>query len=153
MFPDRHAGRVLIDEGLELLDDPEALRLLATSEVGRVGVTIGALPAIFPVNYRLIDGCVVFRSAPGSKLSAAASRTVVAFEVDDYNAADRSGWSVLVVGPSEVVDDLDVTFKTLESGLEPYVDGPRGAIVRITPTFVSGRRIVHVPTGVAATTD
>ena len=144
---------MLIDEGLELLDDPEALRLLATSEVGRVGVTIGALPAIFPVNYRLIDGCVVFRSAPGSKLSAAASRTVVAFEVDDYNAADRSGWSVLLVGLSEVVDDLDVTFKTFESGLETYVDGPRGAIVRITPTFVSGRRIVHERTGVAATTD
>jgi nitroimidazol reductase NimA-like FMN-containing flavoprotein (pyridoxamine 5'-phosphate oxidase superfamily) len=104
------------------------------------------------VNYRLIDGCVVFRSAPGSKLSAAASRTVVAFEVDDYHAADRSGWSVLVVGRSEVVDDLDMTFKALESGLETYVDGPRGAIVRITPAFVSGRRIVHVPTGVVPTT-
>ena len=101
-------------------------------------VTIGALPAIFPVNYRLIDGCVVFRSAPGSKLSAAASRAVVAFEVDDYNAADRSGWSVLVVGPSEVVDDLDVAFKALEAGLQPYVDGPRGAIVRIDPQFMSG---------------
>jgi uncharacterized protein len=139
---------VLIDEGLELLDEPEEMRLLALSEVGRVGVTIGAMPAIFPVNYRLVDGCVVFRSSPGSKLSAAASRAVVAFEVDDYNAADRSGWSVLVVGPSEVVHDLDVTFKTLEAGLEPYVDGPRGAIVRIVPVFVSGRRIVHVSTGV-----
>jgi uncharacterized protein len=136
---------MLIDEGLELLDEPEAIRLLAQGEVGRIGVTIGALPAIFPVNYRLIDGCVVFRSAPGSKLSAAASRAVVAFEVDDYNAADRSGWSVLVVGPSEVVDDLDVAFKALEAGLQPYVDGPRGAIVRIDPQFVSGRRIVHVP--------
>jgi uncharacterized protein len=116
-------------------------------EVGRVGVTIGALPAIFPVNHRLVDGCVVFRSSPGSKLSAASSGAVVAFEVDDYNAADRSGWSVLAVGPSEVVHDLDVTFKTLEAGLEPYVDGPRGAVVRIVPSFLSGRRIVHVPTG------
>ena len=26
-------------------------------------------------------------------------------------------------------------------------DGPRGAIIRIEPTFVSGRRIVHVPAG------
>jgi nitroimidazol reductase NimA-like FMN-containing flavoprotein (pyridoxamine 5'-phosphate oxidase superfamily) len=136
---------MLIDEGLELLDEHEALRLLAAGEIGRVGLTIGALPAIFPVNYRVIDGCIVFRTSPGSKLSAATSNAVVAFEVDDYNAADRSGWSVLVVGPSEIVHDLDVTFKTLEAGLEPYVDGPRGAIVRIQPTFVSGRRIVHVP--------
>ena len=41
VFPDGDAGRALIDEGLELLDEPEALRLLANSEVGRVGVTIG----------------------------------------------------------------------------------------------------------------
>ena len=80
--------------------------------------------------------------------NAGVIRTIVAFEVDDYHAADRSGWSVLVVGRSEVVDDVDIAFKALESGLEAYVDGPRGAIVRITPTFVSGRRIVHVPTGV-----
>jgi nitroimidazol reductase NimA-like FMN-containing flavoprotein (pyridoxamine 5'-phosphate oxidase superfamily) len=130
---------------LELLEEDDAFRLLAHGEVGRVGVTIGALPAIFPVNYRLIDGCIVFRSSPGSKLSAAASGSVVAFEVDDYHAADRSGWSVLVVGLSEVVHDLDVTFQLLDAGLEPYVDGPRGAVVRIVPTFVSGRRIVHVP--------
>jgi uncharacterized protein len=142
---------MLIDEGLEVLDEREATRLLASGEVGRVGVTIGALPAIFPVNYRLIDGCIVFRSSPGSKLSAAMSRAVVAFEVDDYNVADRSGWSVLVIGPSEVVHDLDVTFKALEAGLEPYVDGPRGAIIRIEPTFVSGRRIVHLPTDCATT--
>ena len=118
---------------------------LPTGEVGRVGVTIGALPVILPVNYRLIDGFVVFWSAPGSKLSVAASGTVVAFEVDDYLAADRTGWSVLVVGPSEVVDDPDVRFKTLESGLQPYVDRLTAAVVRITPTFVSGRRIVRLP--------
>jgi uncharacterized protein len=135
---------MLIDEGLELLSEPEAFRLLAQAEVGRVGFTLGALPAILPVTYRLIDGSVVFRSSPGSKLSAAMRGAVVAFEVDDYHAADRSGWSVLVVGQSEVVHDLDITFKVLEAGLLPYADGPRGAVVRIVPTFVSGRRIVHV---------
>ena len=60
---------MLIDEGLELLPEQDALELLAGGEVGRVGVTIGALPAIFPVNYRLIDGTIVFRTAPGSKLA------------------------------------------------------------------------------------
>jgi nitroimidazol reductase NimA-like FMN-containing flavoprotein (pyridoxamine 5'-phosphate oxidase superfamily) len=138
---------MLIDEGLELLSEADALRLLAQGEVGRVGFTMGALPAILPVNYRVIDGSVVFRSSPGSKLSAAMRGAVVAFEVDDFNAADRSGWSVLVIGQSEVVHDLDITFRALEAGLEPYADGPRGAIVRIEPSFVSGRRIVHVPEG------
>ena len=82
----------------------------------------GRSPQSSRVNYRLIDGCIIFRSSPGSKLAAAA-RAVVAFEVDDYSVADRSGWSVLVVGASEIVHDLDVTFKTLEAGLEPRLDG------------------------------
>jgi nitroimidazol reductase NimA-like FMN-containing flavoprotein (pyridoxamine 5'-phosphate oxidase superfamily) len=134
---------MLVDGGLELLDEDEAWALLRGGAVGRVGVTMGAMPAIFPVNYAVLDGAVVFRTAPGSKLSAAASDAVVAFEVDDYDRADRSGWSVLVVGRSEVVHDLDVTRRVLAADLEPYADGIRTAIVRIRPVFVSGRRIVR----------
>jgi nitroimidazol reductase NimA-like FMN-containing flavoprotein (pyridoxamine 5'-phosphate oxidase superfamily) len=136
---------MIVDEGLELLTDDECRRLLALSEVGRVGITIGALPAIFPVNYRVIDGAIVFRTSPGSKLSAAAAGAIVAFEVDDYQAADRSGWSVLVVGRAEIVHDLDLTFKILASRLEPFVEGFRTSIVRIDPTVLSGRRLVHTP--------
>jgi nitroimidazol reductase NimA-like FMN-containing flavoprotein (pyridoxamine 5'-phosphate oxidase superfamily) len=134
---------VLIDEGLELLDEDEAMRLLASSEVGRIGLTIAALPAIFPVNYRFVDGCIMFRTAPGSKLLAAANNTVVAFEVDDYHVEDRTGWSVLVVGPSELVRDVGVIDHVLDAELEPWVEGTRASVVRIRPGIVSGRRIVH----------
>ena len=133
---------MLIDEGLELMAEEDALSLVASRDVGRVGVTVGALPAIFPVNHRLIDGAIVFRTGEGSKLSAAARGAVVAFEVDDFDLAARTGWSVLVVGRSEVVHDLDVTFKVLDSGLEPLAGGRRQVIVRIVPEFVSGRRTV-----------
>jgi nitroimidazol reductase NimA-like FMN-containing flavoprotein (pyridoxamine 5'-phosphate oxidase superfamily) len=136
---------MLVDGGLELLEEDEAWALLRSGAVGRVGVTMGAMPAIFPVNYAVLDGAVVFRTAPGSKLSAAAADAVVAFEVDDYDRADRYGWSVLVVGPSEVVHDLDVTDQVLAADLEPFADGLRTSIVRIRPSFVSGRRIVHEP--------
>ena len=132
---------MLTDEGLELISEDEAVELLSTREVGRVGVTIGALPAIFPVNFRVIDGAVVFRTGEGSKLAAAARGAIVAFEVDDYDVAGRTGWSVLVVGRSEVVHDLDVTFQVLNAGLEPFAGGRRGAIVRIIPELVTGRRI------------
>jgi nitroimidazol reductase NimA-like FMN-containing flavoprotein (pyridoxamine 5'-phosphate oxidase superfamily) len=136
---------VIVDEGLELLTEDQARGLLATGEVGRVGITIGALPAIFPVNYRLIDGSIVFRTAPGSKMSAAAEGAVVAFEVDDYELADRSGWSVLAVGRAEVIHDVAMACKALDAGLEPLAEGSRTTIVRIEPTFLSGRRIVHDP--------
>ena len=118
-----HSGVVLIDDGLQVLDEVDAMRLLAQSHLGRVGLTIGALPAIFPVNYCLIDGDIVFRSSPGSKVSAASRGTVVAFEVDDYHDADRSGWSVLVVGRSEVVHDLHVTFKGVGGAPRTYAEG------------------------------
>lgn len=134
---------MIVDGGLELLSEDEAHALLAQSEVGRIGITIGAMPAIFPVNYRLLDGAIVFRTAPGSKLSAAASGAVVAFEVDDYGVLDRSGWSVLAIGRAEVVADHDIIDRVNATGLQPFVDGTRTAIVRIEPTFVSGRRLVH----------
>jgi hypothetical protein len=54
---------VIVDEDLEPLTEDHARGLLATGEVGRVGITIGALPAIFPVNYWLTDGTIVFRTA------------------------------------------------------------------------------------------
>ena len=137
---------MIVDDGLELLTEDEARDLLASGEVGRVGITIGAMPAIFPVNYRVIDGWIVFRTAPGSKMSAATEGAVVAFEVDDYQLANRTGWSVLAVGPAEVVHDLDMSFKVRDSGLEPLAGGRRTTIVRIRPAFVSGRRIVNDPT-------
>jgi nitroimidazol reductase NimA-like FMN-containing flavoprotein (pyridoxamine 5'-phosphate oxidase superfamily) len=137
----------MIDHGLELLDDAQSWTLVEQGEVGRVGVTIGALPAIFPVNYRVIDGDIVFRTAPGSKLEAASRNAIVAFEVDDYDRADRSGWSVLIVGRSEVIHDLVVTRLVVDAGLEPFADGRRSNLVRITPEMVTGRRIVHEEEG------
>ena len=134
---------MLVDEGLELLTEDEARELLAAGEVGRVGITIGAMPAIFPVNYRVIDRAIVFRTAPGSKMAAASANAVVAFEVDDYHLAERSGWSVLVVGRAEVISDVDPTFAARDAHPEPLADGRRTNLVRITPEFISGRRIVR----------
>ena len=134
---------MLVDEGLELLSEEDARALLATEDVGRVGVSIEAIPAIFPVNYVVIDGDIVFRTAEGSKMAAATHKAVVAFEVDQHDRATRTGWSVLVVGRSEIVHDLDVTWQVMQAGLEPYADGRRGHIVRIHAELVTGRRIVH----------
>jgi uncharacterized protein len=139
----RNLGHMIVDHGLELLSEEAARRLLAGGEVGRVGICIGALPAIFPVNYRLIDGAIVFWTSPGSKMSAAAEGAVVAFEVDDYQLADRTGWSVLAVGRAEVVSDPDMAARVKATYLQPFVDGRCDTLVRIEPTFLSGRRLVH----------
>ena len=138
-----HTGPMMVDEGLELLTEDEARELLATGHVGRVGLTVGALPAIFPVNYRLIDGAIVFRTSPGSKMSAATTGAVVAFEVDDSSSPTGpagASWRSVARRSSTTP-----TPSACLSGLEPMADGCRNAIVRIEPTFVSGRRISHDP--------
>lgn len=50
--------------------------------VGRVALPADGGPLILPVNYRVADGCVVFRAGPGSKLAAAAQGLDVGFEAE-----------------------------------------------------------------------
>ena len=91
---------------IEELAPGECLRLLASVTVGRVGVTIDALPAVLPVNFVMSDGAVVFRTVPGTKLDAATAGAVVAFEADAYGTAESpGGWSVLVRGVARELTD------------------------------------------------
>lgn len=127
---------------LETLDRGECLRLLATVPVGRIGVSIGALPAILPVNFALVGDSIVIRTVPGTKLDAATRRAVVAFEADSYAADGTSGWSVLVQGNcSEVVDAAEraaLRAGTLRAWA--FGDGVAERFVRIDLSFVNGRR-------------
>ena len=90
---------------VDVLSREECLTLLATVPIGRVGVTINALPAVLPVNFAVLDGDIVFRTVDGTKFHAAAAGNVVAFEVDSYHPEGMSGWSVVVPGVSLVVTD------------------------------------------------
>jgi hypothetical protein len=127
---------ILVDDGLEILDEDECLRLLGTTEIGRVGVDVGALPAIFPVNYALIDGAVVFRTGDGAKLRAATRHAIVAFQADHADAAAAEGWSVQAVGVAEEVTETCLS----QPPPSPWVGGDRAHIVRIRPQLLSGRR-------------
>lgn len=127
--------------GLEKLSREECLRLLEARSVGRVGITLSALPVIFPVNFAVMDGDVVFRSSPGSKLTAAAQRAVVAFEVDDVDNMYHAGWSVLIVGPAyEIIDGTELE-KAHALPLTPWAPGTKGHFIRIRSEIVSGRRV------------
>ena len=78
---------------------------MAAVPVGRIGFFADGELVILPVNH-LVDGQdVVLRTAAGSKLSAAENGDPVAFEADSYDDLDRSGWSVVVNGFAEVIDD------------------------------------------------
>jgi uncharacterized protein len=127
---------------LETLDRAECLRLLRTVPVGRIGVSIGALPAILPVNFAVVGDGIVIRTVPGTKLDAATSNAVVAFEVDDYAADGSSGWSVMVQGVCTEVAAPAERAALAGSPLRTWAfdDGVATRFVRIDLSFVSGRR-------------
>jgi nitroimidazol reductase NimA-like FMN-containing flavoprotein (pyridoxamine 5'-phosphate oxidase superfamily) len=131
----------MTSRGLETLAPDECLAFLRAGTLGRVALRIGESPVILPVNYALLDDDVVFRTDPGSKLSAALMQVLVAFEVDHADADTRTGWSVLVTGYAEEVRDLRTLDRVEALGLETWVTEGRDFVVRIRVRTMTGRRL------------
>jgi len=126
--------------GLEIMPFDVCLRLLASVSVGRIGFFADGEMVILPVNH-VVDGQdLVFRTARGSKLSAAEGRDLVTFEADEYDEQTRSGWSVVVTGRAEVVyEDAEIQ-RLSRLGLHPWVTAAERPLwIRIRANAVSGR--------------
>jgi len=134
LYPADHAG-------LEILPFDRCLQLLAASPVGRVSFFADGEIVVLPVNYVMDGQDPVFRTARGSKLSAAEGQNVVAFEADDYDERTRSGWSVLVNGRAHAIYEEAEIQRLSRLGLRPWVSAAdRPFWIRIHPTSISGRR-------------
>lgn len=133
----------MIGKRMEELTRPECLSYLQDHHLGRLAFVdkVGLLPLITPVNYLLHEDTVVFRTDPGSKLTAAILGAPVAFEVDGVDPHHKTGWSVVVrARAEEVTDDAELT-RLRESSLDSWAPGAKTHYVRIRPGQISGRRI------------
>ena len=136
-------GRMEVDRnGLEVLDHSEALRLLGRATIGRIGIHSGALPVVLPVNFVLDGDRIVVRTGTGTKLDAATRNAVVAFEVDEIDPDEHTGWSVLVVGTSCDASDVELT-PHQRMDLARWGPAVENCIVAISLERVSGRRLVR----------
>ena len=70
--------------------------------MGRIAFDFEGKVEIFPVNYGMDGGIIVFRTSVGTKLHAA-TNTAVTFEVDSWDAETGVGWSVVAKGRAEEV--------------------------------------------------
>jgi nitroimidazol reductase NimA-like FMN-containing flavoprotein (pyridoxamine 5'-phosphate oxidase superfamily) len=116
------------DPQMLVLSAEECYRLLATQQIGRLGVNAEHYPLIFPVNYALDREVIVMRMSDGTKL-AAASHANVTFEVDEIDQRTRSGWSVLVRGLAEEVTSAhraDLIARTEATDVAPWAPGEHG---------------------------
>ena len=123
---------------LDVLSTQECRNLLTSGLLGRVGVNVSALPVILPVAYHVDDDTIWFFTEVGTKLHAAATNSVVAFEVDSLN--EQEGWSVLVIGRSFLCLDRTIADKMRKVGLKAIAPGVRSELVGIPIQHISGRR-------------
>jgi hypothetical protein len=79
------------------------------------------------------------RTMPGSRLDVGQGHA--AFEVDSFDRSLQSGWSVLVTGRLEEVDQYDTeTIKRVQSlPVQPWAPGERSLWLRLRPTTITGR--------------
>ncbi|MBT2212696.1 MULTISPECIES: pyridoxamine 5'-phosphate oxidase family protein [Actinomadura] len=131
--------------GLEILDTDECRALLSRAVIGRIVFTDRALPAVQPVNYALHGTDVVIRTARDSRLARAATDTVVAFEIDDFDADTRTGWSVVVVGRARLVTEHEQIAVLQGLPLHSWVPEERDHFITVRTELLSGRRIPHTP--------
>ena len=118
----------------------EAVELLSTALVGRVVFSVGALPAVVPVTFAVLDDAVLLRTAAGTRLAKAADGAVLAFEADEVDPVTRTGWSVVVTGVAEVVTDA-LRQALIRSVVEPFAPGDHRVYIRLPLSVVTGRRV------------
>jgi uncharacterized protein len=129
------------DRRLDVLGGTECRRLLATASIGRIAFTEGALPAIQPASFVLRGEDVLIPTGLGSKMAAGSRGAVLAFEVDDYDVAARTGWNVTVIGPSRLVS-APAQVRALDAlGVRPWVPATTHCYIALRIAVVGGRRI------------
>jgi nitroimidazol reductase NimA-like FMN-containing flavoprotein (pyridoxamine 5'-phosphate oxidase superfamily) len=132
---------------LEKLDEAECRKLIAAGGIGRLCFSGQYDLTVLPVNYLMHDGAILFRTAPEGttdedlRTGIALAEYRVAFEVDDFDAETREGWSVLVQGPAHHLDSDQERAEAAASGLETWSGTDRDHFIKITPARISGRRI------------
>ncbi len=114
--------------------------LLRSSDTGRLGVVVDGEPDIFPVTFVVDHATIVFRTAPGTKLTAALVSPAVAFEVDGVDPHSGEAWSVVVKGHAEEIKQLYDLLDTTVLPLFPWHRGSKHRFVRIVAEDVTGRR-------------
>ena len=131
-----HTSTVAAQHGA--LSEQECWELLATVSVGRLALSVRALPVIMPVQYYL-DGrrlamCLGHHALPERALD----KTIIAFAADSIDPVTRSGWSIHVQGRSVIARGLLID---TDCGWPASV----AQVVEIEPGRISGQRIHLCP--------
>jgi len=114
---------------------------LGTRGIGRIALPTEPGPTVLPVNYAVDALAIVYRTDPDGA-AAPAPGTPVSFQVDHIDDHLSTGWSVLVIGTAEHIDDPEEARRiAADHEPEPWAGGHRPLWVRVRPDTITGRRI------------
>ena len=121
----------------DVLSERECWRLLAMVSVGRLALSVRALPVIVPVQYYLSGRRLAVCLGHHELSERSLDETIIAFAADSIDPAARSGWSVQVQGRSA-------------APRQPQIDTAcgwpaAGQIVQIKPEIITGHRMHLCP--------
>ncbi|WP_405445933.1 pyridoxamine 5'-phosphate oxidase family protein [Streptomyces erythrochromogenes] len=138
----------------EQLDRSEALRLLGTVPLGRIVFTHQALPAIRPVNHVVEGEDVIIRLDEGASRASLVATPgtpgiVLAYEADAIDPGTHLGWSVVVIGCAELVENRKDA-ERFEALLDPWTNQPMAGVLRIRAVLVTGFRLGRQPRPISA---
>jgi len=133
MFSDHH--------GLELLSGRECVDLLRSKSVGRIALSSSSLPFVVPVRYVVDRDRILMRTGQNTRMAAATSDAVVAFQVDDFDAALDAGWSVMVQGLAREVSGDAASDPDVEQILSSWVGPMPARSFSIPLKIVRGQRL------------
>ena len=121
---------------LDLTPD-ECWTLAASMPVGRLAWCGPHGPTVVPVNFTVADGQVHVRTAAYSAQARECDDSPVAFEVDQFDAVTRTGWSVLLRGRAA----LEYGRAPGDQQPEVWPAGARALLLTIDVEETSGRRV------------
>jgi uncharacterized protein len=139
------------DDLTTVLTETESWNLLSSTTLGRLITSMDGQPDIFPVNYVVQHRTVLFRSAWGTKLFAAATNAHVAFEADDHDVSE--GWSVIVKGRAAVLSTRAEIAEAERGQLLPWIPTVDFRYVRVTVSEITGRHFAFGPSPRQSITD
>jgi uncharacterized protein len=123
------------------LSRSECETLLRRDVVGRVAIATPTGPHVMPLNYSVTDGSVVLCTTPYSLLGTYGRDSMLAFEIDHFEHARQRGWSVVVRGRAQPVEDPADLARLVRLLPRPWAAGRRSLYLRIPLTEVTGRRL------------
>jgi len=127
----------MVDNPIKELTVDESWNRLSQVELGRIALSFGGLPDIFPINFYAGDGRILFRTAEGTKLYELTANEHVAFEVDSHDGV--SGWSVIAKGTARVLQSHREIEAADQTPLKPWIPTLKYNYVEIAVEEITGR--------------